>query len=380
VVHQQTKTRDIRLDAFRGLFLVGMTIDHLPSVLSKWVYEALGFVTAAEGFVFLSGLVAGLLYTRVAIKEGDRAMWTRACKRAALIYSYHFAVFLLVLAALRTVAPKEFLWSNWRISIEGSLPTAILSGALLVYQPWLLDVLPMYCVFVLLTPIIIRRAQAGKSVYVLGTSFLVWALAQYRFRDFLSHSLFSGVPVHLGDFDVLGWQFLFVIGVLMGFSRYQSDERCLERFRPAIPIALALVMGLFLCKHRFISGLLPSDDWALLAGKKSLGPLRLMNFFALCFLTLFAAKHVKPGLITRVLAYLGKHSLQVFSFQILLAFGVFWTHQRGLFVDPIEEVIVVVICLNSLFACAWVAELVKRGRRESELASRPDSTADYSIR
>ena len=47
-------TRWREIDALRGLMLVMMTITHLPTRLSITLGQPLGFVSAAEGFVFLS--------------------------------------------------------------------------------------------------------------------------------------------------------------------------------------------------------------------------------------------------------------------------------------------------------------------------------------
>ena len=42
------------LDALRGIFLVWMTLTHLPTVASIYVNQPFGFVSGAEGFIFLS--------------------------------------------------------------------------------------------------------------------------------------------------------------------------------------------------------------------------------------------------------------------------------------------------------------------------------------
>ena len=42
------------LDALRGFMLVWITFTHLPTALSTYVNQPFGFVSAAEGFIFLS--------------------------------------------------------------------------------------------------------------------------------------------------------------------------------------------------------------------------------------------------------------------------------------------------------------------------------------
>ena len=57
------------LDALRGLFLVWMTLTHLPTRFSDFVNQPIGFVSSAEGFVFISALLVGRLYIRELVQN-----------------------------------------------------------------------------------------------------------------------------------------------------------------------------------------------------------------------------------------------------------------------------------------------------------------------
>jgi len=46
----------------RGLMLVWITLTHLPTSASAYVNQPFGFVSAAEGFIFLSALFTGRVY------------------------------------------------------------------------------------------------------------------------------------------------------------------------------------------------------------------------------------------------------------------------------------------------------------------------------
>jgi hypothetical protein len=46
--------RRFEIDAARGLMLVWMTFTHLPTLLSTYFNQPFGFVSGAEGFIFLS--------------------------------------------------------------------------------------------------------------------------------------------------------------------------------------------------------------------------------------------------------------------------------------------------------------------------------------
>jgi hypothetical protein len=352
--------RDVKLDALRGLFLIGMTIDHLPSLLVQWVYEALGYVTAAEGFVFLSGFVAGLTYARAGIERGDGVMWDRARKRARLIYIYHVITFILILAALRLYIRNDSYWITWKPLILGDLWLALLSGGLLIYQPLFLDILPMYCLFILATPLIIQLAKDQKLSYALGYSCLLWVVAQFGMRDFLTGWSFFGIPVRLGDFDVFAWQLLFVLGVALGFMRHTRGEHCFDRLKPLVPMALLVAAGLFMSKHGFIRIPVSDGVMSFLIRKITLGPFRIIDFFALSLVVVFALRYVKSGFVIKSIGYLGKHSLQVFSFHVLLVCAVDLLRKQVLVMDKLDELLVVMVCVSGLFLPAWFFEVRKR--------------------
>ncbi len=55
--------RRLELDAVRGLMLVWITLTHLPTIASTYVNQPFGFVSAAEGFIFLSALFTRAITT-----------------------------------------------------------------------------------------------------------------------------------------------------------------------------------------------------------------------------------------------------------------------------------------------------------------------------
>ena len=86
--------RDLRFDTLRGLFLICMTVNHLPTEIRTVTDQSLGLFSAAEGFVFLSGLVCGWVYTRKLRNGGPHGLWNAALNRAKSIYTWHIASFV----------------------------------------------------------------------------------------------------------------------------------------------------------------------------------------------------------------------------------------------------------------------------------------------
>src|SRR5437660_950948 len=99
------KGRDLRFDLLRGYCLMVMTIDHIGG--ASWLYNFTGegrfFITAAEGFFFISGLVMGMIYMKKIKAEGIGAVVPKLLKRAGKLYLVTVGLTLFfVLLALNT--------------------------------------------------------------------------------------------------------------------------------------------------------------------------------------------------------------------------------------------------------------------------------------
>ena len=139
------------LDALRGLFLVWMTLTHLPTRFSDYANQPLGFVSSAEGFVFISALLVGRLYIRDSL-ENPASVRVKLWKRSLQIYAYH----LLMLALLsQWLPPTPCTPTRLRSTICSTFTSphpfvAIVGSVFLIYCPPLLDILPMYVMFLFL--------------------------------------------------------------------------------------------------------------------------------------------------------------------------------------------------------------------------------------
>lgn len=318
-----TVQRDLRLDAWRGFFLVIMTIDHLRSVLSRYTYEFAGYVSAAEGFVLLSGYVTGLSFTRAALANPG-SLWPKAARRIRTIYVAHALTFLFLFVTLRWVPGMVTGNSSWARLFQMHPADAVLMGLSGLYQPEFLDILPMYCLFLLLVPFTVRKLQAGEGAVVLYGSFCIWVAAQLGLGAQLAIWLGTVLQVRLGDFDPFAWQFLFVCGVCWGY-RTRSGSAARPLFQvPALPLWLIiapLAVLLFLWRHELLA---PPAIWnldALQAGrdKQYLGGIRLFNLALIAGCLGCFRWAIVPAKLVALLALLGRHSLAVFSSHVLLA-------------------------------------------------------------
>lgn len=85
--------RDGGLDLLCGLMPGAMAINHITSHLQVLTDHPLGYTSSAEGFVFLSGLVAGLVYARRFRRQGPVAVVQAARARPAMLYLGRLALF-----------------------------------------------------------------------------------------------------------------------------------------------------------------------------------------------------------------------------------------------------------------------------------------------
>src|SRR5829696_9744142 len=86
--YQDAGTRDLRLDFLRGFAVLAMVVDHVggPSFLYAVTGGNRFYTSAAEGFIFISGLLVGVVYGRIALRDGFDVAMRKALERAGVLY------------------------------------------------------------------------------------------------------------------------------------------------------------------------------------------------------------------------------------------------------------------------------------------------------
>jgi hypothetical protein len=317
------------IDALRGLMLVLMTVTHIPTRFADPLGQPLGFVSAAEGFVLLSGFVAGMINMQRQLRDGEVAMREAFHKRALKIYAAQAALLLFLLGgvtAMGLALQQQAITDLVSYFLEQPL-NALIGGLLLVYNPPLLDILPMYVIFMLASPLLLLHATHHGWAPILVVSAATWLCAQFGLSLAAYDTLVGlvGVPVpfrQTGAFEMLAWQFVWVLGLWMGAS--QGAQRPVQPLPfPRRWVMVALVVAVVHLVWRHAVGQAPfgaHDSLNMLYDKWRLGPLRLIDFFALIVL----AMHFGPRLTARLpklplLELLGRQSLPVFCAHVVLA-------------------------------------------------------------
>jgi hypothetical protein len=318
-------TRRPELDALRGLMLVLITVTHVPTHYSGWLTQPFGFVSAAEGFVFLSAFLVGAVYTRRAIEHGPGAMRSALWRRAGQIWLCQAGMLLFLFTVIANVGlrtNRQAIKNLISFYLEQPID-ALWTGLALIYNPPLLDILPMYVLFMLASPIALTLGLQRRGWYlVIGVSMALWLLAQFGLSQALYNTTMKAVdlkvPLHqTGAFEMVAWQFMWILGMWMGSRREAVPA---QRDFPGWLVAACVVIGIGCMAWRHAHGLAPfgsNRELNLLFDKWSLGPLRVLNFLVLLVIVV----RFGPWLAGRVrltwLETLGRASLPVFCAQIV---------------------------------------------------------------
>ena len=369
-------TRQPELDALRGLMLVLMCVTHLPTRFAEWLGQPFGYVSAAEGFVFLSAYLVGVVYGGRARKLGYAEMRKALWCRAGIVYRAHVAMLAFLFTVIAWIgirSDRQAIVNLIAFYIQEPW-TALWTSIALIYTPPLLDILPMYVLFMAVSPLLLPLAMrpAGAAL-VIGVSASLWLAAQLGFNDVayaaVAKSIHHRVPIHQnGAFDLIAWQLVWVLGLCLGARRGAAPGRPLLaslRASPAVvAAALFVTLGCMVWRHAVGQSPFPGlPQLGFLLDKWHLGPLRMLNFFALALVLMRFGPRLAPLARTPGLQLLGRQSLPAFCAHlvvVLLALSAIGDHAGRL---PIGiELGVVCGALLAVGLVAWLAEY--HGRKD----------------
>lgn len=339
------------LDGMRGWCLVLMMITHLnfgqPFFLGYLHFKEISFTDSAQAFIFLSGFLVGLLGVRQHARGGAWPVAQRYWRRAGELFGCHLFLLLVILLAVRLVPSTWFAWREWlqHLMVQGE--PYVGATALLLYQPTLLDILPQYILYLLAAPALIHLIGTGRAGLVVAGSFAVWLGVQLGMHQPLAAWLdtwqLGGRDFVLRTaFNPLAWQILFVGGLVLGglFERGELPAEAMFARGNRMLLQLACVLFLLFAAIRigvnfglhetpFMERLRYFDDRA------NLGLIRVLSFASFAYLTVWmattaitsgrawlqlAGQAVRRILVHPTLAMIGRNSLPVFVYHVLLIY------------------------------------------------------------
>lgn len=188
--------RLLTLDFLRGFFLFVIIVDHVelyPGFFDFFAGRGRLWVSAAEGFFFISGLLVGYIYRRK-IAKGFRYIWAKMWQRAVVLY-----VVSISLTLLFTIAAFSFGRTDIKDGLPAGIhwPQLIFDTLTLRYSFGWADFLPHYVIFMLWAPL---------------TFFLL-----LKHRWWLVVLLMIGTWLLRGQNFEMAWQVLFMGGMMIGY-------------------------------------------------------------------------------------------------------------------------------------------------------------------
>jgi hypothetical protein len=208
--------RDPRLDLLRGFCVFAMIVDHIGG--TSWLYLLTGGnrgpITAAEGFVFLSGLVLGMVSRRRVDRDGLAAAVRATLLRARTLYG--LTVALTVIFLLLTVATNLALWVDRdQLGEIASWPALLVSIALVRFTWHGTDILALYALLLAFSPLALFLIATRRPWYLLAGSASLWL--GYQLAP--DRVVIPWAIEHATTFPFAAWQLLFVAALTLGYYR-----------------------------------------------------------------------------------------------------------------------------------------------------------------
>ncbi|MBI5878533.1 MAG: OpgC domain-containing protein [Chloroflexi bacterium] len=312
----QKGNRDLRLDFLRGYAVFAMIVDHLGS--DSWLQNFTGgnrfFVSAAEGFVFISGLLVGIIYGDMMRKIG---WWPAARKALARAWTLYTLTVPLTLLFVWLIGTFNLPFASWYVIGD---PLKLIFDVATMQRTFAFADIPLlYTQLLLLAPVALWLMNRGKTGWMLTGSLALWGAYQ------VSPTAMSGFPWNIEGnwvFHVAAWQLLFFAAMALGYHR-KTVSRRLGRFMRLRWFSLALAATVALL---VIFPNANPDDPTIMAlfDKASLSVGRLAAS-AVVFSTLYMGTTLfwKPlyGTIGWLFNPLGENSLYSYTMHVMLLVG-----------------------------------------------------------
>jgi len=375
--------RIISLDIIRGFFLAVILVNHIelyPNFFDLFTGRGRLFVSAAEGFFFMSGLLVGMVYKR-RLDRGMKFIFTKMRRRAIELYAGSvFFTILFTWLAITFSHPsiKDGLYpiTDW--------PHIISNSFLMRYNFGWADFLDRFALMMFLAPFGFYLLTKRKWWLVILVSIIVWA-----------------GPGNNNPLDTLNWQIIFNVAMVIGFYWHElrtrvaqlkpTTARVIKRTIFAVSavtfaISYASVYLLSLLNQKFFN--LSAGwqhftlDWNTAnayvwqwAQKWTVGPLRLALFafwFAALFMIVEKYSRQINRLTKNVLLLFGQNSLFVYIAHAFVVFGFKFFITPG---HPIfDNFAITAAALASLFALTWVYTKL-RPARQPNAKTQPERTS-----
>lgn len=361
--------RDLRIDFIRGLGILTITATHFhwlckeqgfSSIFKLYTYQSLGFSSAAEIFVFLSGYISSIVYDKTIIRHGLWVAQLRALHRSWQLYSMNIITLFLVIA----VGGATFLDNDAlmhaglfdRFAAGGM--ASFLKVATFDMAPAIFEVLELYIVLLIFTPPVVAAARQAPWL-VLAVSLALYGATQ----------VVGGLNLIRGgepwNFNPFAWQFVFFAGSVCAVALPPMDQWRFPRKSLQMTIVCALLLAACLARITvFKSGHGQGPLYDFLAQwteKSTVAPLRMAHFILVMWLLLMVVPStgfILQRPLLRAVAQIGQNSLECFAFSIFCVYAAsgLWSLSGG---SLPAYWLYAVLCIGAVAAGAQFFRLIK---------------------
>lgn len=354
----EAKPRFLALDYLRGFFIVVIIVDHLwrfPSLWSAFTGEARLWVTAAEGFIIISGFLIGYVRGYKGLKLPFKEIAKKLAARSGLLYLW------VILGSLIYAA------IDWYVTIVPNVPSptvAMYDWPEYIWRLVTLQEASLWVYFLLFYAVFIMAAIP----FVALLRRRIWWLAVIVLVALYALGLMYNI-------EILKWQIVFFLPALVGFyfptvqswwqSRRQSTRNILSH--GSIVVTAALLLASFLSVY--YSWLLPglSHNLNNAFDNELMSPARVLFAFVVFVGYAFIFTKLLPVLATKwfgILHYFGTHSLTAYIAHglILCLLNIITTHANiphEFFVNTLLGALTVLL-VYGFIRIPFVAKIIPR--------------------
>jgi hypothetical protein len=228
--------RDVRIDLLRGFCVFVMIVDHVGGEAS-WLYVLTGgnrfIVSAAEGFLLLSGFSMGMVHHVVIRTKGIRAMIGKVLGRAWLLYTLT-VVLTIAFAAVSDALGDPYV--DLQTPAKGKVDFAV--SVITFHRTYsLTDILVLYTLLILMAGPLLWLIARGYTGGVLAASVTAWVVFQLW-----PERIPRAWQITDGGFPFSAWQLMFVTGLVVGYHRERLAPFLKPRALAAFGVACVLVL------------------------------------------------------------------------------------------------------------------------------------------
>jgi hypothetical protein len=318
--------RDIALDTLRGWAIVLMVVNHVgPNTRVCTIAHFTWYVTAANWFIVLSGVVLGMVCARRLVTEGPWPTYRKLLLRARHLWIIHCVLMFAVVLFHETTGRLHQVASV--SAVGGWLRVLWMVPALRLTSDEFMNILPLYVVFLGLTPIALEALRRNRGVWMLAASFALYLVAQrYPGWGRIADPI-SGKRI----FNIEAWQFVFFAGLFLGYHRdYISAVFWPRHRRWLLPLCWSVFGTIFvfaqLQRPTFARlGLVWRAANPYFWGKLTAAPGQTVYFFAMLVISYWLVRRViadegsRAYKLVQPLATIGRYSLYCFLIHLVFA-------------------------------------------------------------